>query len=81
MASAQEKLEERAYGRERGAIWMKEFNVTGLCIPEKYFMVDISDKVKKIVEMVDKWAYFTINRQRQFGKTATFNQLVEAGWI
>lgn len=56
---------------------MKEFNVTGLCIPEKHFMVDISGKVKKIAEMVDKGAYFTINRPRQFGKTTTFNQLVE----
>jgi Predicted AAA-ATPase. len=56
---------------------MKEFNVTGLCIPEKHFMVDISGKVKKIAEMVDKGAYFTVNRPRQFGKTTTFNQLVK----
>lgn len=56
---------------------MKEFNVTGLCIPEKHFMVDISGKIKKIIEMVDKGDYFTINRPRQFGKTTTFNQLVE----
>lgn len=27
--------------------------------------------------MVEKGAYFTINRPRQFGKTTTFNQLVE----
>lgn len=56
---------------------MKEFNVTGLCIPEKHYMVDISFKIKKIKEMVDKGAYFTINRPRQFGKTTTFHQLVE----
>lgn len=36
---------------------MKEFNVTGLCIPEKHYMVDISNKIVKIMEMVDKGAY------------------------
>ena len=56
---------------------MKEFNVTGLCIPEKHYMVDISNKIIKIIEMIDKGAYFTINRPRQFGKTTTFNELVE----
>lgn len=56
---------------------MKEFNVTGLCIPEKHYMVDINSKIEKIAEMVDKGAYFTINRPRQFGKTTTFHQLVE----
>ncbi len=56
---------------------MKEFNVTGLCIAKKHYMVDISSKLKKIIEMVDKGAYFTINRPRQFGKTTTFNQLVQ----
>ena len=56
---------------------MKEFNVTGLCIPERHYMVDISNKLKLIIEMVDKGAYFTINRPRQFGKTTTFNELIE----
>ena len=56
---------------------MKCFNVTGLCIPEKHYMVDISLKVKKIIEMVDRGDYFTINRPRQFGKTTTFNELIE----
>lgn len=27
--------------------------------------------------MVDKGAYFTVNRPRQFGKTTTFNELIE----
>jgi uncharacterized protein YeeX (DUF496 family) len=56
---------------------MKEFNVTGLCIPERHYMVDISSKIEKIIAMVDKGAYFTINRPRQFGKTTTFNVLVD----
>jgi len=46
---------------------MKEFNVTGLCIPEKHYMVDISNKITKIIELVDKGAYFTVNSPRQFG--------------
>lgn len=59
-----------------GEILMKEFNVTGLCIHQKHYMVDISSKLEKIIEMVDKGTYFTINRPRQFGKTTTFNELV-----
>lgn len=54
---------------------MKEFNVTGLCIPEKHYMVDISNKLNKILEMVDKGTYFTINRPRQYGKTTTIQSL------
>ncbi len=50
---------------------MKSFNVTGLCIPEKNYMVDVSNKLDKIKEMIDKELYFTINRGRQYGKTTT----------
>ncbi|MDP4146709.1 MAG: AAA-like domain-containing protein [Bacillota bacterium] len=56
---------------------MKEFNVTGLCIPEKHYMVDIGDKLNKILKMIDRETYFTINRPRQYGKTTTLNRLVE----
>ncbi len=54
---------------------MREFNVTGLCIPGKHYMVDISEKVRQIVAMVEKGQYFTINRARQYGKTTTIRQL------
>lgn len=54
----------------------KKFNVTGLCIPESHYMVDISDKIHKIVEdFVHQNLYFTINRARQYGKTTIINQL------
>lgn len=56
---------------------MKDFNVTGLCIHEKHYMVDISGKIENIKNMVDKGDYFTINRPRQFGKTTAFNELIE----
>ena len=49
----------------------KEFNLTGLCIPEKHYMVDMSDRITQIIELVDRGKYFTINRPRQYGKTTT----------
>ena len=54
---------------------MREFNVTGLCIPSKHYMADISNKISQIVAMVEKGQYFTINRARQYGKTTTIRQL------
>jgi hypothetical protein len=50
---------------------MREFNVTGICIPGKHYMADISNKVSQIAAMVEKGQYFTINRARQYGKTTT----------
>lgn len=49
----------------------KEFNITGVCIPGKHYMVDISDKLKSILKMVERGDYFVINRPRQYGKTTT----------
>ncbi len=54
----------------------KEFNTTGNCIPSRHYMVDITDKLDKIVELIDKGKYFTINRARQFGKTTTMKLLL-----
>ncbi|MDR0948853.1 MAG: ATP-binding protein [Lachnospiraceae bacterium] len=50
---------------------MKKFNTTAICIPEKHYMVDISDKLEQIKAMIVDGAYFTINRGRQYGKTTT----------
>jgi hypothetical protein len=50
---------------------MREFNVTGLCVPDKHYMADTSEKLAKIIELVEKGKYFTINRGRQYGKTTT----------
>lgn len=54
---------------------MKEFNVLGTCFPDMHYMVDTSDKIAQIVQMVDKCNYFAINRARQYGKTTTLDLL------
>jgi energy-coupling factor transporter ATP-binding protein EcfA2 len=53
----------------------KRFNVTGLCFPKQHYMVDTSDKFKKIKDLIDFGEYFTINRPRQYGKTTTLQTM------
>lgn len=55
----------------------KFFNVDGCCDPEHHYMVDISNRLHEIKNMVDAGQYFTINRARQFGKTTTLTALAE----
>jgi len=50
---------------------MRKFNILGLCVPSEDYMVDISDKLKKIAELVKARQYFVINCPRQYGKTTT----------
>ena len=38
-------------------------------------MVDITERLEKIRDMIDKGDYFVINRGRQYGKTTTLNAL------
>ena len=57
---------------------MKHFNTTAVCIPSKHYMVDLSERVKEIRELVDDGKYFTINRARQYGKTTTITALTAA---
>ena len=54
---------------------MREFNVTGICVPHMHYMVDISAKIEKIFKLVEGTKYFTINRGRQYGKTTTIGRL------
>jgi hypothetical protein len=54
---------------------MRQFNTTGLCVPEKHYMVDLSGRLEQIKTMVDRGDYFTINRGRQYGKTTTLREL------
>ena len=57
---------------------MKKFNVTGLCVPKKHYMVDVSGKIDQILKLIDDEHYFTVNRARQYGKTTMLNQLKKA---
>lgn len=55
---------------------MKRFNVTGVCVPEKHYMVDLSEKVDLIIRnYISQGAYFTIDRARQYGKTTMLSAL------
>jgi hypothetical protein len=56
---------------------MKEFNITGTCFTEDHYMVDITDKLIKIRELIERGKYFTINQARQYGKTTTLELLRE----
>ena len=50
----------------------KKFCVTGICIPEKNYMVDISKRIDTIMhDYIENGQCFTINRARQYGKTTT----------
>ncbi|QTA82680.1 PD-(D/E)XK endonuclease-like domain-containing protein [Desulfonema limicola] len=53
----------------------KEFNDTGVCVPSRHYMVNTSDKIKSIIQLIEKGKYFTISRPRQFGKTTTLQLL------
>ena len=53
----------------------KWFNVKGLCVPNKHYMVDISSRLEKMKQLIEKEEYFVINRGRQYGKTTTLAAL------
>ena len=59
----------------RGDPAVKEFITTGICNPQKHYMVDISERLEKIKAMIDAGKYFCINRARQYGKTTTLSAL------
>ena len=56
---------------------MREFNITGSCVPHMHYMVDITNELIEIEKLVDGGKYFTINRARQYGKTTTLSQLYQ----
>jgi len=54
---------------------MKRFNVTGLCVPEEDYMVDISGKIEQIKKLIDNRYYFTIEKPPKYGKTTILKAL------
>ena len=55
----------------------KRFNTTGICLPDRHYMMDNSRQLGEIMEMVEHGEYFTINRPRQFGKTTTLQFIMQ----
>ncbi len=47
----------------------KRFNTTGTCVVDLYYMMNNSQKLREISDLVYRGKYFAINRPRQFGKT------------
>ncbi len=47
----------------------KRFNITGICLPGHHYMVDTTNKLRQILDLVEFGEYFVINRPRQYGKT------------
>lgn len=56
----------------------RKFNITGVCVPEKHYMVNLDKRLKEIRELIDDGAYFTINRARQYGKTTLLAALAKS---
>ena len=55
---------------------MKTFNTAVICNPDKHYMVDITERVDRIVaNYIENGKYFSINRGRQYGKTTTLYAL------
>ena len=54
---------------------MKKFNITGACVPEKHFMVDILSPVLDMVEHVYSNDYIVIDRPPKCGKTTMLKGL------
>jgi len=63
----------------------REFNDAGLCVPHLHYMADRSAKIDKLVKLVEKGKYCTINRPRQYGKTTVLylleKQLEKMGYL
>lgn len=59
-------------GSKRGP---RSFNTNGICSPEKHYMVNLDHRLAEVKILVDDGKYFTINRERQFGKTTTLQAL------
>ncbi len=54
---------------------MEKSNVTGVCVPKKHYMVDMSSRLEEVEHMIEEGKYFTVNRVRQYGKTTMLHLL------
>ena len=53
----------------------REFNITGLCVPQKHYMINLNSRLEQMRKMIEKGNYFAVNRARQYGKTTTLTAL------
>lgn len=53
----------------------RRFNDTGVCVPDRHYMVDTTAKTAQIFRMIEHGDYFVINRPRQYGKTTILYML------
>ena len=58
---------------------MKKFNTTAVCIPAKYYLGDLSDRVGEIKAMVDDGKYFTIHLRQDTDHSRQTAQVLAAG--
>lgn len=65
------------FPEKEGGNMRKKFNVTGLCLKQYHYMVDITERLEEIKSLVDEGEYLAINRARQYGKTTTLWSLKE----
>ena len=56
---------------------LRYFNTTGICDPQKHYMVGLQQRLAEVKALVDEGKYFTINRARQYGKTTTLHALAD----
>ncbi len=56
----------------------KSFNITGVSYPHIHYLMDTSEKLRQIMEMVERGDYFVINRPRQYGKSTMLHFIGEA---
>lgn len=56
----------------------KFFNITGVCYPHIHYVADTSEKLRQIMEMVEKGDYFVITRPRQYGKSTVLSFIGKA---
>ncbi len=55
----------------------KFFNTTGLCVPEKHYMVDPLSRLAEVQDLIGKELYFTLHAPRQTGKTTCLHALAQ----
>jgi hypothetical protein len=52
------------------------FNIAGPCIPGEHYMIPPERRLGRVLELIDRHRYFTLNAGRQTGKTTSAQWLV-----